>query len=299
MSQPMRRGYVRARHFALRVRSFVHKPRTVRQLQAVPLSEIEPCPNPVVIAGIHRSGTSLLRRVLDSHPSIACPPESYFLQAFTSMLDDRDVGAGLAGFGFPDDEHAALIRAWATQFHEAFRAARGKPRWADKTPQYTAILPSLRRLLGADAQFVVITRNPLDVTHSIASRGWRLAELDPDPVLNAAMYVAERMRLVQAFEAEDDGTVRLSYEQLVAHPERELRRVLDFLGEPWVPDVLEHHRFEHNFGTEDPVVRGLTGFHSNSGNWRALPPDALSAIVPILRTPAAQWGYDLDADLGP
>lgn len=266
-------------------------------MAAVPLREHEPCARPIVVTGIHRSGTSLLRWVLDSHPSIACPPETYFLAHFVAMAADRDVHAGLAGLGCPPDEQPALLRAWATEMHEAHRIAQGKPRWADKTPQYHAVLPGLRSLLGAGAQFVVIARHPLDVVYSISSRGWRLAELDDDPLTNAALYVARGMERIQAFEAADPACHRLSYEDLVADPEGTLRPLLAFLDEPWDASVLEPHRHDHNFGTEDVIVRGTARFVRNSGNWRSLARAEVARIAPLLAGPAAVWGYDLDRDL--
>jgi len=292
-----RRAAVKARHGALRVRSYISKPRTVRQVSAVPLREHEPCARPIVVAGVHRSGTSLLRRVLDTHPSIACPPETYFLSHFVAMAEDGDVRAGLVGLGCPPDEQPDLLRGWATEMHEAYRIAQGKPRWADKTPQYHQVLPGLRALLGPDAQFVVITRHPLDVVHSISSRGWRLAELDDDLLTNTALYVAQGMARIQAFEASDAGCHRLSYEDMVADPEATLRPLFAFLDEPWDPAVLEHHRHEHNFGTEDVVVRGTRGFVRNSGNWRSFSPADLARIAPLLADPARAWGYDLERDL--
>lgn len=292
-----RRAAVKARHGALRARSYISKPRTVRQVAAVPVRDHEPCERPVVVAGIHRSGTSLLRRVLNSHPSIACPPETYFLAHFVAMAEDPDVRAGLVGLGCPPEEQPALLRAWATELHEAHRIAQGKARWADKTPQHHTILPGLRALLGPGAQVVVITRHPLDVVHSIASRGWRLAELDDDLLTNTALYVARGMERIQAFEAVDPGCHRLAYEDLVTEPETTLRALLGFLDEPWDPTVLEHHRHDHGFGTEDVIVRGTAGFVRNTGTWRALAPADVARIVPLLAEPAAAWGYDL-TDLG-
>ncbi|MCA9663328.1 MAG: sulfotransferase, partial [Myxococcales bacterium] len=31
----------------------------------------------IIVLGAPRSGTTLLRRLLDAHPNIACPPETY------------------------------------------------------------------------------------------------------------------------------------------------------------------------------------------------------------------------------
>lgn len=110
------------------------------------------CERPIMIIGTHRSGTSLLRRVVDSHPSVACPPESFFLTHYAAALDDPLTGDGLAGMGFEGEAAKAGIQRGAVFFHEAYRRAQGKARWADETPAYAERLPTLARLLPTGTQ---------------------------------------------------------------------------------------------------------------------------------------------------
>src|SRR5580765_1922451 len=65
------------------------------------------CASPIFVVGCQRSGTSLLRRILDSHPSIACPPESKFILPAVQILRDRAALQGLDSMGYPRPEVAA------------------------------------------------------------------------------------------------------------------------------------------------------------------------------------------------
>src|SRR5579875_3457488 len=128
---------------------------------------------PIFIVGSPRSGTSLLRLILDSHPAIACGPE-------THVLADLDESLGrhwdrLARYG-AEREH------WHDAYREAFArlkadyaARRGKARWADKTPAYAQHLQFVTALFP-DAQVIHVIRDARHVTASALARwGWRRA----------------------------------------------------------------------------------------------------------------------------
>ena len=86
----------------------------------------------------------------------------------------------------------------------------------------------------------------------------------------------------------------LFYENLIKKPEETLKNMFQFLGETWEPDVLNYHKFEHGFGTEDPIVRGTTGFTPNFDNWQAFSSEQLSSILPIVEDVMKELGYSLD-----
>jgi LPS sulfotransferase NodH len=140
------------------------RPLMVRQQCFVP-DDGERCEDPIFVLGVHRSGTSLLRRILNSHSGVACPPESFFLKHFCDLYQSQGTRVGLQGFGFSDDEevYRDQIAAWAARYHEAYRKGCGKRRWADKTPAYVAIASDLAALFGPAAQFVALYRHPFDI----------------------------------------------------------------------------------------------------------------------------------------
>lgn len=286
LGRKIKHGYIRAK-------SYVGRPRTIVQIKPIIAAEIEPCENPIFIIGVHRSGTSLFRRIINSHPSIACPPETYFLQHFAAMLRDEQTFAGLGAFGYEKrTECISQIRSWSSKYHEAYRTANGKQRWADKTPQYSSILPELKEIFGEKAQFLIIIRNPLDVACSLYGRGWDFTASDGEPASGAARYVADTLDLqLQFVEANQAACHVIRYENLIRTPERELREVFDFLGEPWDERVLDYHMFDHNYGVEDPIVRGASGFIENFDNWKSMEEAQKTVFLRILGDHVDKLGY--------
>jgi len=56
---------------------------------------------PVFLIGCHRSGTTLMRYLLDAHPNLACPPESKFLAALHEVFKYPQAVRVLASLGIP------------------------------------------------------------------------------------------------------------------------------------------------------------------------------------------------------
>jgi len=200
------------------------------------------------------------------------------------MADDPNVQAGMKGFGVESTaDFTREMRRWATEYHEAYRIALQKPRWADKTPQDVPNLELIHTMLGPDAQYVCLFRNPLDVFHSLYRRGWKFSlDRHEDPVISVALYVTEMTASLQQFARLHDVFV-LHYEDLTAEPESTLRPMFDYLHEQWDPGVLEFYRYDHNWGVEDPVVQGSRSIMKNSGNWRSMRRSELDKAVEILR----------------
>lgn len=292
-------GVAKARTFARRARAFLGKGWVVEKTRLVVEDNGDLCTRPIFIVGAHRSGTSLVRRVLDSHPAIACPPESFFLKHFTPLLADVFTFAGLENLGFDRAAALAGLRRGASHFHEAYRRAKGKPRWADKTPQYAFHLDTLETLFGPDCQYVLVLRHPLDVAYSLFSRRWGLdwpgRDEHGEPLQEACRYVAESVRQQLAFqETHVERCHVVRYEALVHSPEPTLRALCAFLDEPWDPVLLRHHDRPHDLGTEDPIARGTPGFRPSEGNYRAWPPADVERAWTLLEPIASRAGYGRD-----
>jgi hypothetical protein len=255
---------------------------------------------PIFVVGCFRSGTSLVRRILDSHSAVACPPESKFLLPLASVLRDETAMRGFRGMGYERADVAAALAAFASGFFAHYAASRGKRRWGDKTPEHVGWLDELRELFGAEARFVLVYRHGMDVAFSLSDprRDYpviraHVERAGGDVPIAAARFWAEQTDLVDRFRrAHPDGCFVLRYEELTTRPEGTLRPMFEFLGERWEPEVLEYHRFEHHRGMEDPDVHRRTRIEPNSGRYRAWPDERQRAVREACEPLLSELGYE-------
>lgn len=194
---------------------------------------------PIFIVGCQRSGTTLLRLILDAHPRLSVGPESRFLDDLAKVTGDD--WPRIEPYGFPKDYFNEKFADMFHDFHMDYAARRGKARWGDKSPRYTLHIPFLDALFP-NCQVIHVIRDGRDVVSSHRQR-WGYA--------SAYKATAKWQRYIEAARAAGAtlGPARFAevrYEALVADPEPELRRLLDFLGEPWDDAVLHHQDAAHD-----------------------------------------------------
>lgn len=208
---------------------------------------------PVLVLGVRRSGTTLLRVMLDRHSELAVPDESYFVPQLADrhlrhvdpdeFVDDLRRIDTLAEWDVPLDKVRARltermpIGAAIATVYAVYAEERGKPRWGDKTPMYMQNLRLLERLFP-DALFVHLIRDGRDAALSFLSMPKGLMTetwMQPrDPAAFAGQWRAEvkaAQRLGRRVGAERYLEVR--YEELVGDVEAVLRRVSAFARLPY------------------------------------------------------------------
>ncbi|MDF2093738.1 sulfotransferase [Knoellia sp. 3-2P3] len=195
--------------------------------------------SPIFIVGCQRSGTTMLRLILDSHPRISCGPETRFLEDM-----ERIVGADwkrLSQYGFPREEWLGRIAGFFDGIQGDYARSRGKSRWADKSPRYAMKLPFIMELFP-DAQVVHVIRDGRDVAVSHRKRFgyWSCVK----SAVKWPRYIAEATEHGRRLPPGQYHELR--YEELVSDQEGTLRRLLDFLGEEWDPAVLEFDKKSHD-----------------------------------------------------
>ncbi len=196
--------------------------------------------SPIFIVGCQRSGTTLLRLILDSHPNISCGPETRFLEDLAKVTREP-FWPHMAQYGFPIEYWYEKFGTMFDSFQREYASRRGKTRWADKTPRYALCLDFITQAFPT-CQVIHVIRDGRDVVASHRDRfGWWPAVKS---VKKWPLYIETARKAGAALPPGRYCEIR--YEELVGDTEGSLRKLLDFLGEPWDDAVLEHDRHPHD-----------------------------------------------------
>jgi Sulfotransferase family len=268
---------------------------------------------PLVLLGVSRSGTTLLRVILDRSPGIAIPDESFFVPLLARrhrrridrarFLDDLSRLPTLRTWGLEPSEVAPRLQdgmatgsAIAAIF-EAYAAKAGKPRWGDKTPMYMRHLQLLERLFS-DARYVHLIRDGRDAAASFLrmpegtfTRTWAHPETAAEFAclwrieVQAARELGRRVGPSRYFEAR--------YEGLVADPESTVRGICSFADLPFEQAMLDYtdavdvSAKPHQQRLLQPPTAGVR-------DWRTeLEPADARAFEAVAGSLLAELGYEL------
>ena len=202
---------------------------------------VETIQSPIFIVGAERSGSTLLRLMLDSHPTITGCEGFEFM---VDMLGDGGQRPDMAAY------RDYLLR------HEIFRSTRLT---IDPSLDYDALVNDFfgQRLAGSgkpeaaamvhfgfsralhiwpEARFIHLIRDPRDVTSSVINMGWASTVwFGLDKWIESE---AEWERLQPTLR--DDQWMELHFEDLIEDHERELKRICAFLGVDYTSDMLSY-----------------------------------------------------------
>lgn len=219
------------------------------------------------VVGCPRSGTTLLQRMLDSHPQLAVVNDSHFIP---QAIDDFPVGVNPAltpalvqrvrenrrfhRLPLPPtalDDAAANSGTYGelvTHLYTQFSNLRGKSLGGEKTPDYVRKQPRLHGLFPW-ARFIHIIRDGRDVT--LSTLQWAHEYKGPghsdlwkvEPLAACALWWRWHVKIGQS-DGAGLGAVyhELKYEDLVSDSEATLRTLSQFLGLPFANEMLTFHQ---------------------------------------------------------
>lgn len=245
----------------------------------------------------YRSGTTLFRYCIDSHPDIASPPETDFISPLTAILDDEASMKGLSDMGYGADLVSARLGTFARSFLDTYASGRGATSgWMDKSPRYAENPYPLRRLFPS-ARYVILHRHPLDQVHSFTRGGTFSPPSLGSPtsgrelVVRASRYWDNVTRGLLDFSHGATDTVSITYEDLNRFPRETLGDVLTHFELPWRENVLNYHEHDHDKGRESGRIAGTVGFSMVSGKWSSWPDDWVEAAWATVSSTAQRLGY--------
>jgi len=226
---------------------------------------------PFFVLGSQRSGTTLLRLMLHNHPNLAIPFETGFMTAFTrdasfitpfhdrlsryqnlksrtqieSLLDEVIQFPFVRAGDLAIDKKAVLSRdvesysGLIDAIMKEYARSRGKQRWGDKTPEYTEDIDIIWRLFPG-CKFIHLVRDGRDVVLrqlKVAFDDWFSKSL-----LVLAMRWAHKTTICHKVGSVlgPQFYLELRFEDLIQNPEPVLRRICEFLGEPYSRQMLDY-----------------------------------------------------------
>lgn len=219
---------------------------------------------PVFLFSLPRSGSTMVQRVLASHPEISTTSEPWLLLPFLYAVRERgtfteygEVPAARAIQDFVERlrggeaEYEELLRDFVMRLY-AGASKTESIYFLDKTPRYHYVVEDIFRVFP-EGKFIFLWRNPLAVTASIvdtwADGKWSLGRWRRDLFGGLA-------RLIAAYEAHADHAYAVRFEALIAdHPEA-WRGLFEYLGLAFDPSTLslpastdQHGRMGDKSGT--------------------------------------------------
>lgn len=265
------------------------------------------------IVGCGRSGTTLLRAMLDSHGSLAIPPESYFvvpaLRTTQGQLTPVQVGRLLdtilafpsfAEWQLPADRVRAQVLAApptsasgvVRELYSIYAGEQGKQHYGDKTP-YHVLHIGLLASAFPDARFVHLLRDGRDVASSLVQ-----SHFGPENLAEGFLFWRRHVEsgLAQGRALPSERYLEVRYEDLVAAPDDTLGRLTRFLDLDYDHAMLSYHeRAEELLGGMRRADH-LQGIHRPVGpvkDWRThMAPDDVVLFDLLAGDLAADLGYE-------
>jgi len=222
--------------------------------------------SPLFLIGAQRSGTTLMRLILNAHSQIAIPEEGTFLMP---LLKKRLLKREISGpflktllsyfalnpqfklWGHDFSEYFAqlskrgrtTVRELMSGIFSVYSGSEGKIIWGDKTPSFFRKIDILFALFPK-AKFIHIVRDGRDVFDS-----WR--KMDPsknNSPLIAIDWSYKLFRIEKSFtKIPPENRITIRYEDLLENPEKAIKSVCSLAGVEYEATMLEFHRTSHKY----------------------------------------------------
>lgn len=256
----------------------------------------------VFIGGVPRSGTTLMRAMLEAHPEVRCGEETRvvprILQMRTQWMKSTKESMRLEEAGLNGD----VLDSALSSFILEVIAKHGEPapRLCNKDP-FTLKSGTYLRKLFPNGKFLFMVRDGRATVHSIITRNVSITGFDLTSYKQCLTKWNDAITAMndQCNELGTEHCLKVPYEQLVLHPRIWMETILEFLELPWSEDVLHHEKQINQPNgislskvepTTDQVVKpvNLEALSKWVGN---IPEDVLmdmASIAPMLE----KMGYD-------
>lgn len=230
--------------------------------------------DPIIVGGFYRSGTSLVRRLLDAHSMIHCPPEVKLWRDLEQDFKDDPfshlrLAKTLEVLPVPAAQRFSVFGKAYIELRETSLDVLHKQVWADKDPENARYLTYWQNVMGRNFRYIHVARHPLDTLASCIEAKF-VKTLPNDPKLILAIWQHNCGAFQQFYMQCPSQCYVLHYEQLVAQPTVALQKLFSWLNLPFEPAVLKlFSSQERGAGIEDIKVAQTHQVHQHSvARWK-------------------------------
>jgi hypothetical protein len=276
---------------------------------------------PFFVVSAPRSGSTLLRLMLDAHPRLAVPPPGWLFDMvfpFLYSYGDLRQRANLLALAedvlqtptvgrWPGKPSAELLADAAetpsfagvyVALHRAYAKSEGKARWGEKTPRNGFWMDEIR-VLFPDAQFIHIVRDGRDQAIDISD-----SLLWPNSVYSGASLWQRYVNAIcdSASRMPAGAYCEIRYEDLCAATEVNVRKLCEFLGEPFDARMLSPHETRSakswsthplHAKTAQPISTRFCGMYKTR-----LPASDVAVLDALIGDTLKKFGYPLSGAKG-
>ena len=253
---------------------------------------LTPVPTPqrwLFVVGCYNSGTTLLADLLGRHPLISgVPTEGQFLTR--ELPRDYDLGLPRMWVGREDlfrlDEASTGPDVERIKKEWGFRVDQAAPVIMEKSPPNAARTRWLQENFSP-ASFIGIVRNGYAVAEGIRRKAEPFHQLDGKWSIRAAAHQwARSNQILREDSAALADFTWVSYEDLTENPEVQLRRLFDFAGVGWDPQILmDENLFVHE--RSGPIE------NLNHLSIAKLSASDITAITEVAGSELLEFGYEI------
>jgi tetratricopeptide (TPR) repeat protein len=233
-----------------------------------------PDPDPILIVGLPRAGSTLIEQILASHSQVDGTQELFDIPRIVLELQGPAPDAYAPRYPgvLTHLSRQDLLRLGVRYLRETRAYRRGKPFFIDKMPNNFRHV-GLIHLMLPNAKIIDVRREPIACCLGNFKQLFASGQDFTYSIESIARYYRTYLELMRHWDAVLPGRVlRVCYEDVIEDLAGSVRRILDFCGLEFEPGCLEFHRTERSVSTASSEQVRQPLYRDGLSQWRRYEP---------------------------